>query len=516
MTDVMDPGPAQGGDVSTITSKQLRGSALLLVGRFVAMFLDIVTHVLIVRYLAKADYGAFAYGLAVVSIGSSFAVLGLDKTLGRFAPIFEERGEYGSYFGTVALAIGSTAVLGVIVVVGYIGLGGVLSGSLINDPLAASLLLVLIVLVPIQALDACLQSAVAILGRPRAIFMRRYVVAPIVQLLVVLVIVAGNLDAFGLAVGYVVAGAIGIALYGGILVRLLRGKWIEHRVRLADVRFPVRRIFGFTVPLLSSDLVFVLRQSLAVILLEMLRPIAEVAAFRAVLPLGRQNSLVYRNFTVLYTPAASRLYAQGDEEGLNHLYWVTALWVAVLTAPILLLSFSLARPLTLLLFGTEYADAAPAMAILALGFYFNAALGFNGLTLRVFGTVRYIVLVDLGTAVVGLAAQVALIAMFGALGAAIGTTGILVIQNALYQLGLARRTPIRGFEPRYARTYLAIAAAAIGLLVLDMAAAPPPYVMVFLAALASAILLLMNRDVLSVASTFPELRRIPILGRLFR
>lgn len=502
--------------VGTIASTQVRGSALLLVGRFIAIFLDLVAHVIIVRYLAKNDYGAFAYGLAIVSIGSSLAVLGLDKTIGRFAPIYEEERKHGHYFGTVILAIASIAALGAIIVIGYVASARFLSGTLIGDPLAASLLLILILLVPVQAIDAFLQATIAVLGRPRIIFARRYVLAPIIQLLVVAAVIGGGLGVVELAVGYVVAGVVGIGLYGGVLMRLLQRKWASRGMRVSELRVPVRRIFGFTLPLLSSDLVFVLRSSLAVILLEIARPIGDVAAFRAVLPLGRQNSLVYRNFTILYTPAASRLYAQHDHEGLNQLYWVTALWIAVLTAPILLLTFSLAGPLTVLLFGPAYADAAPVMAILAVGFYFNAALGFNGLTLRVFGTVRYLVSVDLATAIVGIVAQVILIQTYGVIGAAIGTTGILVVQNVLYHVGVHRRTPIHAFEWRYLRTYVWILGIAVLLLVADLTVAPPAYLMLAAAAAGSALIFVMNRDALRVADTFPEVRRIPLVRRLFR
>ena len=42
---------------------------------------------LIVRYLSKSDFGAFAYALAVASMGSSMVLFGLDKAIARFVPI---------------------------------------------------------------------------------------------------------------------------------------------------------------------------------------------------------------------------------------------------------------------------------------------------------------------------------------------------------------------------------------------------------------------------------------------
>src|SRR5919198_1404902 len=43
------------------TDQHLRGSVLLLFGRVVALGLNFLIQILIVRYLSKSDYGAFAY-----------------------------------------------------------------------------------------------------------------------------------------------------------------------------------------------------------------------------------------------------------------------------------------------------------------------------------------------------------------------------------------------------------------------------------------------------------------------
>ena len=125
------------------------------------------------------------------------------------------------------------------------------------------------------------------------------------------------------------------------------------------------------------------------------------------------------------------------------MYWQTSAWIAVATFPALAVSVALAEPLTTLLFTSAYADSAAVLAILALGHYISAALGFNSLTLRVQGSVRFIVVVDVLSTIVSLATSLLLIRSLGALGAAIGTTATMVVQNLLYQAGLVR-SPIAG------------------------------------------------------------------------
>ena len=66
----------------------------------------------------------------------------------------------------------------------------------------------------------------------------------------------------------------------------------------------------------------------------------DVAVFAAALPLAMLNQTVMRNFSLLFTSSASKLFAKGDFEGINDLYWQTAVWLAILTFPIFALTRS--------------------------------------------------------------------------------------------------------------------------------------------------------------------------------
>ena len=56
---------------ATATKQHIRGSSLLLAGRILSLGLNLGVQVLLIRYLAKTDYGAFAYAIALVSMGAS-------------------------------------------------------------------------------------------------------------------------------------------------------------------------------------------------------------------------------------------------------------------------------------------------------------------------------------------------------------------------------------------------------------------------------------------------------------
>jgi O-antigen/teichoic acid export membrane protein len=189
--------------------------------------------------------------------------------------------------------------------------------------------------------------------------------------------------------------------------------------------------------------------------------------------------------------------------------------VAVLTFPAFAVTFSLAGPVTTTLLGARYADSATFLALIALGQYFQSALGFNGLTLKVFSRLRYLVTMNLAVAGLNLVLNVLLIPRFGALGAALSTSATLIVHNVAKQAGL-RLVGIGVFERRYLRLYGVVTGLALGLMGVQHFAQPPLLAGLALTGVASCIVLVVNREVLDVSGTFPELLRIPLVGRIIR
>ena len=512
-TSPVSDSPATG--TNQAAKKHLRGSTLLLVGRFISMAANFAIQIMIVRYLSKNDYGAFAYGLSIVSLGTQVILLGLDKTITRFIPIYQEQHDYNKVFGTMMLMAGTIAGLGLSLMLLLFGLKDWLGQTFIKDPLALGLLVVVIALVPIRAFDQLFLGLFTVFSNPRAIFFRKYLMAPGLQLAVVIFLVLDKSDVFFLAVGYVIAGVLGIIFYLVLLLQTFHRQGLFRHFVLRTMQMPVREIFGFSLPLVMSSSVHVLRGALVIMLLGHFQTTSEVANFRAVLPVGELNMVVYQSFTALFMPSAARMFARKEWSGINDLYWQTAIWIAVFSFPILMLTFSLAQPLTVMLFGERYADSAIILALLSLGYYFNAGLGFNNYTLRVFGKVRYIFIVDLIVTVATIILYWVLIPRYGAMGAAVATFGSLIAQNLFYQIGLKLQTNVSFFHWRYLRVYVTIILGATGMFLLQVFFNPPIYIDFGIAALISLLILRINHRALNVRETFPEILRLPMAHWFF-
>jgi O-antigen/teichoic acid export membrane protein len=510
------PCEARGADGADETRRHLRGSSLLLLGRVLSLGINFAVGVLTVRYLAKGDYGAFSYGLALATAGASMLLLGMPRAVARLAPLYQERGDHAALTGVLALSTGLVASLGVLALGLALLLREPLLEPLVQDPRALGLLLVLLALAPLHALDNLFQSMLAVFAGAGALFFRRHVLGPTLRLAAVLLVVASGGSVRSLAWAYVGAAILGLAAYGPLLHRALERSGVLARLDFTSLRLPWSDVLGFGLPLLVADALISLRQPAAVVLLERMSDTLEVADLSAFLKLSGLNLVVLQSMKLLFLPVATRLLARGDHAGLDDLYWKSTLWVSVATFPVFVSCIAMSDTLAGTVYGAPYVGSSAVLAVLAVGEYANAAMGLNTYTLNVFGRVRFVLCTTALATAAGVAVAWYLIPAHGALGAACGLTLALLAQNALHHWGLQRFTSVVLLRGRYLAVY-ATQALALGLLLLANAVAdPPPPTQVLLVVAATLAILRIHRRALDVGNVFPEVHRIPWLARFLR
>jgi O-antigen/teichoic acid export membrane protein len=496
------------------TRAHIRGSNLLLFGRLISLGVNFLVNVLTVRYLAKSDYGAFSFALSIGTTAANVLLLGMPRSVSRYAAIYQEREDYPAMYGSLVLSTGLIATFGAFATGLAILLRAPLIEPLVSDPLSAGLLMILIGLAPLQALDSLFQSMLAVFAGPSAIFFRRFVLAPLLRLASVALVIALGGSVRFLSWAYLVAAVIGILIYGPMLrhalqkLDLLR-HWSWHAVRL-----PFRDILGFGLPLVVADALMANRSTILIVMLESMRGTLEVADYRAFVPIASLNTIVLQSMRLLLMPVASKLYARDDHASIDELYWQTTIWISVVSFPLFVPCIAMPDTLALFVCGQEYVASSWVLVALAIGEYFNAAMGLNTYTLQVYGRVRFLLWTTVAATAVGIAAGAWWIPAYGALGAAAATTLSIIVQNLLHHWGLHRLTEVELFRPAYLGVYASLAAALAGLIAADHFLRPHWSVEGLLVAGVSLALLRFHRHTMDIRNVFPELGKLPVLGRL--
>ena len=514
LSTAVPPAREHAPDAEHVGRRQIRGSSLLLMGRLMALGSKLLAQVLLVRYLTVADYGVWAYGLSIVALLGGFAHLSLDRAVTRFTAIYHERGQHSHFFGVIALVMGTVLVTGMLFVGGIYAFQDQLAGLLNQSEHSIALLLILVFLVPLEALDTLLTAILASLGATRAIFVRRYVMAPAIQLGAVLLLALMHAKVAFLAWAYVGGAVFGVALSAWLLLGILRQQGLLRALRDEGVHVPAGELFRFSVPLMTSDWLAAMIESSGTLVLGYFYATEHVALFRTVFPLAVLNKIVIHSFGTLYEPAVARLFARGDTRGIGALYWETTLWIAVLTFPIFALTFAAATPLTVLLYGARYEAAGTVLAVLALGQFLQAVSGFNGMTIKSVGRVHSLVVINLLALVVNVTITLLLVPPFGVMGAAVSLTITLIVHNVLKQVGLYYATGIALPARRLVRPFAAVGATIVALSALLVFGVRTPALLVLAAVAASVLVLGYARRTLRIGEVFPELRRIRYLRPL--
>jgi O-antigen/teichoic acid export membrane protein len=501
-----------GSDSVGITRDQIRGSSLFLIGGVLSLAITFVPHVVLVRYLSTEAFGHLAYALSLVAVGKTYA-LGFNEAMSRFVPIYHAKGEPSKVLGSIVVVFGMTLLISTLL----IGTFAVASHSILalitkgKEP--SGLLLILMFLVPLETTELLVMNLFACFARAREIFWGRYIIPPALRAILILLVVYRHADIRFLAYGYLLVELITILPFGVLVVYELRRH--ELLKNLQYIRLPVREIFRFSVPLMASNVIGMLGSSIPLLLLGYFHPMSTVAIYRVVLPAAVLSTIIPGNFMALYIPSASRLFAKGDTNGLNHLFWETSVWMSVLAFPILLTTACFAGPLTIFLYGARYAASAPILAILSMAYFFSSIFSLNSVTLKVLGKIKLMVILNIVTPIIIVIFNLLLIPRYGAFGAAVATAAGLITQNLLRQLGLwFGGGGISFFERRYASFFLVLGSSALGVYLIQLFTPNNIYVALMLALFASVFVLWLVRKHLRIADTFPEIIHLPFVGRL--
>jgi len=484
---------------------------LLVMGRAISIVLNLATQVLCVRYLSKGDYGSFAYAIAMIEMLALLNTLGFDNSLPRFAAIYQQKKNARAFVGIVIFSFCLVVLLGL----AFMGLGDLgvdyWSEWINANPLAVDLMLIMLVLAPIQAIDALMQGLFGVFSGARHIFLRQYIVRPVLRLAAVIFMIMSEGDSTTLAIAYVVVGIGGVAVFLGAMVRVvsqseLMKSWDK------EIEYRMRETLMYNVPIMTSNLVFIFRSAMIVFLLEYFHNAHEVADYQAVRPIGRLIELVLSNFAILFIPAISRAFAAESREEISQTYISTQIWITLLSFPLFALSFGFADILTPLLFGQEYVSASEVLAWIALGFYIRIIFGLAMRTLKVLGHLRTVIAIDVVTLFFALFVCLWSIPAYGAMGAAIGALLTVVFHGLSGQIALYRLRKI-GLWDRDSRGLYATVATTVALLAaLRWGFEVNPWIQGLVAMMFAVILIVVFRRHFAIARNFPEL--LPMLNSI--
>lgn len=434
-------------DTESELSQLALSAALVFFGTAVGSLAKLVERAILTRFLSPNLYGDIDVAISVMTLASTVALLGMVQGIPRYISRFNSAPDRrGIWVGGGVVAITTGSIAGIIIWIAAPALAAALMESVNSVPLLRLLA------VSIPMLVAFRVGIGAIRGHENTRYRTytRDLLYPLSRILFIAVLLAGGVSIEAVGYGYLGALALALVAVYGLLSRLepLVGK----------VRFRMRELVKFSLPLAVSTVLAQLLTRIDTVMLSYFRPSREVGLYGAAYPLASSMVIVLGVFGYLYLPLASRLDSADSTDSMESIYRITTRWVYVLTFPLFLTFFVFPADVIEVVFGSAYMSGGPALSILAVGFFTNAAFGRSRETLSAMGTTRFVLFSNVFGVFVNVILNLLLIPVYGFIGAAIASAASYTALNSVAYVFLRRHHGVTPFSSSLIRVAVVLPA----------------------------------------------------------
>lgn len=435
-----------------------RGGGITVGGNLLGRFLRFLSSLVMVRLLDVTSFGLFTLGFMIVQLTGYLAMLGMDKGLLRYIPMYVRREDRDAARGVTSDALTIGMGLSIVLAVGLFLLRDLFAFAF-DKPGLSELLAVLAWAVPgltvVGLLIHVLNGYKAIGGRVLVEQGARYGARLI--LLAVCFLLAADKRWVWWAI--VVSSVLPILLAIRLLETNFPSWWRGPRRHLR------REMVSFSLPLVITGFLTHTLEQMDVLMLGWLGSERDLAFYSVALKYSPLVLVPLGAFVSTFSPMIAELHTAGKHEALSRAFSLVTRWTFSASLPVFLCLALLADPLVDL-FGDAYRPAAEPLVILAGAQLINASVGLSGRMLMMTGRPQWV----LWNTILGLLLNASLnlycIPRWGIVGAAWATGASVVIVNLVRLLEVYYFLRIHP----YSRAFVKPVIAAMGTLAVALAA----------------------------------------------
>ena len=435
-------------DTSDITDEErdalltiARGAVVTSGGVSAQRVLITAAEFVLARGLGAVAYGVYALAWRITQTLIRLVTFGSVPTLQRYLPAYQDDPERRSR--VAGLAYATTAGFGLAMATGVWLLAPSINDLTVENqafPAAMRLFGALIGLVGFVMVYAAVFRAV---GSARGEVIFNKLLRPAVRLVGAVLALALGYSVVGVA-GAIVASTAVLVAAGYPVTRRLTGIRPSLRVGRRDVR----EFYNHAGPVAMSSLGKVFQNRVDVLLVGALLTAVAAGIYNVILVLVAVGWIPLLSFNQLMPPVASDLYSNGEMETLNAVYASITRLIVTTVTPILAVLFVFGREF-LSVFGSTYVQGYLPLTVYLGGVFVGSAVGATGWLLMMTDHQYARMALDWLLAVLNVVLTYTFVVEFGLVGAALGTSLAISVQNSLQVLLLRRFEGLWPFDTAF-------------------------------------------------------------------
>ena len=430
-----------------------KGISISFVGRIAYNGLTYLFSVVIARSIGASSFGLFSLVLAVVTLARLLSLAGLDRGalryIARLRTVGNEKDELILVYQLFLIVAGSGLIVAIFIALFADPLASLYKQ---NSPDLAYLLRLFSPAIPISAL-LFLFTAVSD-GQKRVEYgvITRETLQPLSNIILAffIILVGGGLA--GIVIGYSFSMGIALALQIFLLRDYFRDIW-SAIISVFDTSL-IREVVSFSLPFLPLMFVRQVGNRLEVYLLGFLGSPEDVGIFGAAASTALLTTFGLQAVVSIYSAISAELHAKNNLAQLEYVLQLASRWSTAVSIPAIIVIVMFNNDI-LNFFGEEFSTGSTVLIVLAVGQLINAATGPVGITLNMAGYSRLGLVNNVMALILNVVVDWWLILKWGILGAAIGSTMVMIILNLAVMLEVSILLKIRSYGHNLWRPVLA-------------------------------------------------------------
>ncbi|HEU4489076.1 MAG TPA: oligosaccharide flippase family protein [Actinomycetota bacterium] len=369
-------------DVKTVA----RGGAVQIIGQISQRGLSFLFSAVAARVLGPAGFGLYSQIARILAIGGQLGLAGFNYASMRFIARARVNDDYGGVRGAARVGLWGSSAASAIVVTGLLALAAPIASAFSQGNEAsqagefASLIRIGVLYIPafayMQVLRYCSQAYKTMVPSVIA----GNIIQPAARFVLGVALLLAGIEVAGAVATLAASMAVGAAAAFYYWRRIP-----SDRERSASPHASAAAMVRFALPQAGSSLLGIQSLGLGIIVLGIVSNNRDVGLFAVALALQGPGGVFLSGVVNIWAPVVSDLYEKGEVARLDSLYKTITRWVVTFSFPVYGALIVEPDLFVSIYGGRRLLDAAPLVAIIAVGNLFYSGTGPTGYVLSMTG-----------------------------------------------------------------------------------------------------------------------------------
>ncbi len=401
----------------------VKGAGIAFVGILLAKMLAYTYRIIIARYYGPADYGLFSIGVAVFTIFSVIAMMGLNNAIVHYTAYFRSKRDDSRTKGVIMFSFKVVMPVSVLLTALLFLFSDLIADVFFHTAELATVLRIFSLALPFYSL--VLIGSVVFVGFQKNKYQvySDNVVSNVLKIVFLVAFSAMGLGMMGIVSSWLAATIVAGVLSVYYIYRVFPGMKGTKPV------YTNREIFTYALPLFFSNVMLVVFSYTDIILLGYFPNVtmAGVGIYSAGVTIAQLLTIITIALTALFLPILTELHTSNQREGFNNMYRTVTRWAFFVNFPALLMMIFFSRQIINIFFGSEFVSGSIALILLGTGYLLFSISTIPFLLLNSIRKTRVVFYVTAIALLFSVVLNVLLIPAYGIEGAATS----VVITNAI-------------------------------------------------------------------------------------